>query len=137
MSRMSALVFAVVLSLTMLPQAVASGSRGLNLTEESLQRFRSTSVDRLATHPLRYIGSTPEWHLFLLVETSTGGGMPFSHLELYRVPVADLTITNGWQANILGQYVAAHSCPSYEVDPDTPGALRISASAATRERCGT
>lgn len=56
--------------------------------------------------------------------------MPSDHLELYRVPTRDLTVTNGWRVRLTGAYVEARNCPLARRTTNTPPALSVRAGQA-------
>ena len=118
----------LIASLFVASTALASGQRGLELTPAAIADFQSPAPSWVTGESdLVYVGSTKEWHLFLRVTTSAPpGGMPWDHLDTYRVPATALTIRGGWEA-ALGVYVEASACPV---------ARPVAGSAATMEVSG-
>lgn len=116
------------------PAASASGRRGMVLTEKAIDGFRLVTWKE-ASKGLHYVGSTAKWHAFMRVTTSTGGGMPFDHLETFRIPVADVTIANGWTIRFSDRVIQANGCPATR--STAGGKLSIPAGPQIRADCGT
>lgn len=88
----------------------ASGDRDLDMSESS--SFYEVSVDALPQQ-VNYLGSTDQWHFFGRVFTSDDGGMPFSHVDRYRVDAKAVRVNHGWQITSDGQskYIYVDGCP--------------------------
>ena len=67
---------------------------------------------------LRYIGSTSESHVFMVVNTSFAGGRPFDHLSVYRYPRQALQIDNGWEIPVDIVHAEPQHCPRIQLRTD-------------------
>lgn len=132
------LVVASTLTLGTLPsEARASGERGTVLTEAKIEGFEELLLDVFTQRVLHYVGSTAKWHVFMRVETSTGGGMPFDHLSTFKLSVKAIEVVNGWTIRFSDRTINARDCPQPHPTKSTPIRWMVSAEPETRERCGT
>lgn len=113
----------------------ASGRRGQVLTKASVSTFKSVTAETILSVRPRYIGSTAEWHLFMLVRTSFGGGRPFSTLFTYKIAKKDLQVIHAWEIKTFDRYVEASSCPTFKAVEGKSGQIEVPAHASVRERC--
>jgi hypothetical protein len=114
------------------PAALASGRRGTVLSAQVIENFAEVKLEQIGS--ANYVGSTGKWHVFMRVLTSTGGGMPFDHLDTYRVSTDGVTITNSWTITFSDKFIYAANCPRLKKAGD---AYSVSADKEARERCGT
>lgn len=138
-SRGGAGVVALALGLALFASsASASGQRGTALTPEGIEGFQELTATKLgAERGLHYAGSTDKWHVFMRVLTSTGGGMPFDHLDTYKVAVSAVTVANGWSIRFSDRIIEAANCPLLRRDASDPTKARVPSGEEARRRCGT
>ena len=115
----------------------ASGRRGLVLTQASISKFQSVKAEMILNKRPRYIGSTAEWHLFMRVETSFGGGMPYSHLFTYKVAKKDLQVVHAWDIKVFDRYIEAQLCPEFRIVKGKSGQIEVPLKTSIRKQCGT
>ncbi len=115
----------------------ASGERGTVLTEAKIEGFEELFLDVFTQRPLHYVGSTAKWHVFMRVETSTGGGMPFDHLSTFKLSVKAIEVVNGWIIRFSDRTIEAADCPYPRPTKSAPIKWMVPAEAETRARCGT
>ena len=132
------LLVASTLTLGVFPSAAhASGQRGTVLTEAKIEGFEELLPDAFAQQSLHYAGSTAKWHVFMRVDTSTGGGMPFDHLSTYKVAVKAIEVVNGWTIRFSDRTIEANDCPYARPSKSAPVKWMVPAEPEARERCGT
>lgn len=110
--------FVLLLSLAIPSALVASGSRGLNLNLNLLERLPEIQLSQL-TKKLNYLGSTEQWHILGKTLTAVSEGMPYDSTYGYKVNADKLTINNGWTLNLndmdyYWEYVP--DCPIIQLD---------------------
>ncbi len=131
------LLVGLLLLIVVTPVANASGEQGMVLTEEAIEDFRTLTAEDVLSRRLTYVGSTDKWHAFMLVETSTGGDMPWSYLSTFKVAVDAVTVVNGWTIFFSEHDVSAPDCPSARASQQNPGHLEVPSGERIRRRCGT
>ncbi|CAA7620380.1 hypothetical protein MCP1_290023 [Candidatus Terasakiella magnetica] len=115
----------------------ASGQRSTVLTESQIESFGQLTPEEFAKQSLSYAGSTSKWHVFMRVDTFSGGGMPMDRLSSYKVDVGDVTIVDGWTLRFSGQEIRPQNCPQVQPIVGEPRKWLVSGHASVRERCGT
>ena len=113
----------------------ASGRRGLVLTKASVSKFQSVSAETILNMRPRYIGSVAEWHLFMQVKTSFGGGMAFSKLFTYKIAKKDLQVIHAWEIKTFDRYIKANSCPIFRIVKGKNSQIEVPSKASIKEQC--
>ncbi len=105
--------------------ATFSGERELEISKASLNSFPIFTVPDLVRlgQSARYVGSTPDWHIFAEKLTSDEGGMPFDSVYGYRVPISALTLEGGRAIDLtgLGFHAFVPDCRTFRIEGSDEG----------------
>jgi|GEM_PF-1737516 len=114
----TALVAALLVS-TPATHAAFSGERELEISVASLSTFPTFTVPDLVSlgDSARYVGSTPDWHIFAEKLTSDEGGMPFDSVYGYKVPITAIRLEGGHAIDLTDQgfYAFVQECSTFKV----------------------
>lgn len=110
------LIWILLLSL-MTAVVLASGTRSADISPQLVTSYPLLRDEQLPMI-LRYIGSSGDSHILMVVKTSFAGGRPFDHLFAYRYPRQALQIDNGWEVPVDTVHAEPHHCPSFQLRAD-------------------
>ncbi len=111
----------------MLPatHAAFSGERELEISTRSLSAFPTFTVPDLVRlgRSARYVGSTPDWHIFAEKLTSDEGGMPFDSVFGYKLPASALKLDGAHAIDLAGQsfYAFVQDCSAFKITGSDDG----------------
>lgn len=132
-----ALVFGMLVLAALTTTVSASGKRSAVLIESQIEGYRELTLEEFEKQSLHYAGSTLKWHVFMRVDTFSGGGMPTDQLSVYKVDAGSVSIANGWKLHFSEREISPRDCP--QAKPATDGSRKwfVPTHASARERCGT
>jgi hypothetical protein len=118
MKQLLLMITAVAISFT--AGLSASGNRDLIFdahSAETMRELASSDLTLKGSSPLRYLGSSQQWHIFGETLTSTEGGRPFDNTFAYRVSRENIKVINGWSLNGNNDHYRIHvtSCPTISI----------------------
>ncbi len=137
MKQLLVLITAVTISFT--AGLLASGNRDLIFdanAAETMREMAPSDLSQQGNSPLRYLGSSQQWHIFGETLTSTEGGRPFDNTFTYKVSRENIKIVNGWTLNgIDNQYrINVPSCPTISIKK-TENMIEISLLKQSANQC--
>ena len=114
----------------------ASGTRTIYLDEASINTFHLVTAETLI-EDARYLGSTKDWHLFALTQTSFSAGRPFDMTKGYKIALNNAEVTNGWilSDEDLKKMLTPANCPYFRSSSSKPKSINIILYQHTKEKC--
>ena len=126
----------VILLVSNVSICFASGTRTIHLDDISINNFHIVTAETLLENA-RYLGSTKDWHLFALTETSFSGGRPFDATNGYKIAFDDAKVTNSWVLNDddLMKMINPNNCPYFRSSSSKPKSIKIILYKKSKEEC--